>query len=74
MISKSIDKLEEKQYVERMRGKNDRRSYSLYLTASGEQVVQDYWPSLLAGEAERLQRLTMEEQKVFFEMIKRLTD
>ncbi len=74
VISKSIDKLEEKRYIERVRGKSDRRSFSLYLTESGERVAQEYWASFLAGEEERLQRLTGEEQKAFFEMLNKLMD
>lgn len=74
VISKSIDKLEEKQYIERVRGKSDRRSFSLYLTKSGGEVAQEYWASLLAGEEERLQRLTGDEQKAFFEMLNKLMD
>lgn len=62
VIGKNIDKLEEKQYVQRVRGKQDRRSFSLYLTEAGQQVVHNYWDVLMRGDAEQLQKLTEEEQ------------
>lgn len=72
VIGKNIDKLEEKQYVQRVRGKQDRRSFSLYLTEAGEQVVRDYWDVLMKGDAEQLKKLTTEEQQVLMELLDKM--
>ena len=65
VVTKTIDKLEEKGFVKRIRGEKDRRSFTLFLTDSGKQIVNDYWHILIDGEAELLGKLTEEEQKTY---------
>lgn len=65
VVTKTIDKLEEKGFVKRIRGEKDRRSFTLFLTDSGEKIVRDYWHILIDGEAELLGKLTAEEQKTY---------
>lgn len=72
VVTKTIDKLEEKGFVKRVRGKKDRRSFSLFLTDSGEKVVHDYWHILIDGEAELLGKLTEEEQKTYLTLTEKL--
>lgn len=74
VIGKVIDKLEEKQYVQRVRGKKDRRSFSLYLTETGEKVCHEYWDLLTKGETEIRKRLTPEEQQSFDAILDKLID
>lgn len=72
VVTKTIDKLEEIGFVQRVRGEKDRRSFSLFLTNSGKQIVNDYWHILIDGEAELLGKLTAEEQKMFLKFIDKL--
>ena len=72
VVTKTIDKLEEKGFVKRVRGEKDRRSFSLFLTDSGERVVNDYWHIIIDGEAELLGKLTEEEQKIYLTLTEKL--
>ena len=72
VVTKTIDKLEEKGFVKRVRGEKDRRSFTLFLTDSGKQIVNDYWHILIDGEAELLGKLTAEEQKMFLMLTDKL--
>lgn len=72
VVTKTIDKLEEKGFVKRIRGEKDRRSFTLFLTDSGEKIVRDYWHILIDGEAELLGKLTAEEQKTYLMLTDKL--
>ena len=72
VVTKTIDKLEEKGFVKRVRGEKDRRSFTLFLTDSGERIVSDYWHILIDGEAELLGKLTAQEQEMFLKLTDKL--
>lgn len=72
VTGQTIDKLEKKQYVKRVREEQDRRAYTLYLTDDGEKVVRDYWDTVLSGEGEVLQKLSAEEQASFRTLVDKL--
>lgn len=72
VVTKTIDKLEEKGLVKRVRGEKDRRSFTLFLTDSGERIVSDYWHILIDGEAELLGKLTAQEQEIFLKLTDKL--
>ncbi len=72
VITKVIDKLEERDYVRRERGSRDRRTYSLYLTENGERIIHQYWPRFIQDEQDLLNKLSPEEQKQFLSMLERL--
>lgn len=74
VITKVIDKLEERDYVRRERGSRDRRTYSLYLTEEGERIVNDYWPRFIQDEQDCLNKLTPKEQRQFLSMLERLME
>lgn len=74
VIGKIIDKLEKKELVRRIRGEKDRRSFKLYLTESGKNVVAKYWSIIAKIEEKRLQRLSKEDRDKFFEIINKLAD
>ena len=74
VIGKIIDKLESKEFVKRIRGEKDRRSFKLYLTESGSRVVSKYWNVIIKLEEKRLQRLSAEERKKFLEILNKLAD
>ena len=72
VITKVLDKLEEKNYVRRERNSRDRRSFSLFLTEEGERIINDYWPVFIQDEQDCLNKLSPEEQKLFVDMLERM--
>lgn len=74
VVTKTIDKLEEKLYVQRVRGQKDRRSFSLFLTETGKQIIREYWPVIVGGEAERLRRIPEEHRQLFLQLLDMLID
>lgn len=74
VITKFIDKLEKYQYVKRVQSPTDRRSYCLYMTPAGEEILGPYWKILTDSEKARLNRLTAEEQKQLMTYLARLMD
>ena len=74
VISKRIDKLEQKDLVKRVRSDNERRAFSLYVTESGNKIIQDYWQVFLKGESTVLEKLTEEEQMTLKRIFKKLME
>ena len=74
VISKRIDKLEQKDLVKRVRSDNERRAFSLYVTESGNKIIQDYWQVFLKGESTVLEKLTEEEQMTLKLIFKKLME
>lgn len=74
VIGKTIDKLEAKKLVKRIRGEKDRRSFRLYITETGKGVISKYWSVISKIEEKRLQKLNMEEQIKFVEMLEKISD
>lgn len=54
-ISRTLDTLSKKQYVERRNAKDDRRKFEIFLTAKGKKIVKKVEP-----EVEKLRDLTWE--------------
>lgn len=59
-----IDHLEGLGYVERTRNQNDRRSYSLLITAKGKDVLDSRWEFLIHTELEVLAPLSDQEKQL----------
>lgn len=74
VIGRNIDALEEMNYVRRVRGTKDRRSFSLFLTEEGEQVVRDNWYLIPQSEKARMDRLTKQEQQQLMQLLKKIID
>lgn len=72
VTGQTIDRLELKQYVRRVREAQDRRAYRLYLTDDGEKVIQDYWGTVMSGEKEILHKLSEEEETMFRTLLDKL--
>ncbi len=64
-----IDHLEGLGYVERTKNPNDRRSYSLLITAKGKDVLDSRWEFLTHTEAEVLAPLSEPEQQLLKEIL-----
>ncbi|RST59403.1 MarR family transcriptional regulator [Siminovitchia terrae] len=64
-----IDHLEGLGYVERTKNPNDRRSYSLLLTAKGKDVLDSRWEFLTHTESEILAPLSEPEKQLLKEIL-----
>ena len=64
-----IDHLEGLGYVERTRNPNDRRSYSLLITAKGKDVLDSRWEFLIHTELEVLSPLSDQEKQLLKELL-----
>lgn len=60
-LMQSIDRLEQHGYLQRVRQAGDRRSYSLQMTARGEEVLADIYAFLPLRDEDLLSDLTPEE-------------
>lgn len=65
VTGQTIDRLEGKAYVRRIRAPKDRRAYTLFLTPQGEKIVKGYWDRIMESEKQILKMLTKEEQDMF---------
>ena len=74
VICKLIDKLESKKLVRRERGKQDRRSFSLYLTDDGASAVEKYWSEVYRVEKKQIERLSEEEQQTLLKLLEKISD
>ena len=74
VIGKLIDKLESKKLVRRERGKQDRRSFSLYLTDAGASAVEKYWSEVYRVEKKQIEKLSEEEQQTFLNLLAKISD
>ena len=74
VICKLIDKLESKKLVRRERGKQDRRSFSLYLTDAGASAVEKYWSEVYRVEKKQIERLSEEEQQTLLKLLEKISD
>uniref|UniRef100_UPI003F693A83 MarR family winged helix-turn-helix transcriptional regulator n=1 Tax=Streptococcus pluranimalium TaxID=82348 RepID=UPI003F693A83 len=69
VIGHLVDKLEEKALVERRKGEKDRRSYQLYATKAGQEMVQTNWDGFFNhGKAV----LTENEEKTLLGLLDKL--
>ncbi|EET62898.1 transcriptional regulator, MarR family [Marvinbryantia formatexigens DSM 14469] len=74
VIVQTIDKLEEKNYVKRVRAKHDRRAYTLYLTEQGEEVIRKYWNVVTDAEKNLSADISEEELTVFRSVIEKMCE
>jgi len=68
-VSRIIDVLERKGYVERQRFENDRRRYKIYLTSKGSETAERALPIAVELREQGWKGLTEEQYDVFIEMI-----
>lgn len=63
VIVRTIDKLEKMDLVHRVRDEKDRRSFLLYATEDGENIIKKYWSIIIKRQEEAFCNLSEEEQK-----------
>jgi DNA-binding MarR family transcriptional regulator len=69
-----IERLEAKQYIERMPGTGDKRVKLLHLTKSGAALLRDILPSVDQAQARMLQPLKPADRKTLLALITQLVD
>ena len=57
-----VDNLEKRNLVKRKKDKNDRRLFTVYLTAHGENLIAELFPKLLPVLIKEINVLTAKEQ------------
>lgn len=72
VIVRTIDKLEKTNLVRRVRDERDRRSFLLYVTEDGEDIVSKYWDIIIKRQEEALCNLSVEEQKTLMELLSKM--
>lgn len=73
-ITQTIDKLEAKGYAKRVRSQEDRRVVFVELTAKGKKVVAANQQHVKQVGQEIMQKFTQEEQKLFLDFFKRMSE
>lgn len=73
VIGRHIDVLENKNFVERRRCSNDRRSYTLYLTDEGKKFVEDNETIIKDSEMNALKSLTDKEIDTLYKLMNKIT-
>jgi DNA-binding MarR family transcriptional regulator len=69
-----IERLEAKQYIERMPGTGDKRVKLLHLTKSGAALLRDILPSVDQAQARMLQPLKLADRKTLLALMTQLVD
>ncbi len=73
-VSRIIDILEKKDFVERQRFENDRRRYKIFLTKKGSEVVESCYPKILELRTSGWANLSEEDYVVFMRIINQITE
>ena len=73
-VSRIIDLLVKKEFVERQRFKNDRRRYKIFLTEEGREVVEECYPKILKLRESGWEKLSDEDYDTFMRIINQITE
>ncbi len=73
-LGEAIDRLLKRRLLLRKPAPQDRRSYALRLSASGEKFLDDFVPRLLRHEEEVAGNLSPKERKTLIELLGRLAE
>lgn len=73
-VSRIIDLLAKKGFVERQRFENDRRRYKIFLTEDGKEVVETCYPKILELRESGWQNLSNEDYNTFMRIINQITE
>lgn len=72
VIVRTINKLEKMELVRRIRDEKDHRSFLLYVTKDGEEIISRYWNIITKRQQEALANLSREEQQTLMELLHKL--
>lgn len=73
-VSRIIDLLEKKGFVERQRFENDRRRYKIFLTDAGKSVVEKVQPAVSSLRQQSWDNLSDEDYTQFIRVINQVFD
>ena len=73
-VSRIIDLLEKKGFVERQRFENDRRRYKIFLTDTGKSVVEKVQPAVSSLRQQSWDNLSDEDYTQFLRVINQVFD
>jgi len=73
-ISRTINRLVEKQLVIRKAPNSDRRKFKIYLTPKGKQLVEKLYPRILEVRKKSWGELTKEDFNHFVEILQKMQD
>jgi MarR family 2-MHQ and catechol resistance regulon transcriptional repressor len=71
-ITLVIDNLEKQGYVKRVRGKDDRRYFSVHLTKSGKKLMDKLFPKFLSATIDEMSVLKDEEHRELQRLSKKI--
>lgn len=71
-ITLVIDNLEKRGYVKRVRGKEDRRYFSVHLTKAGKKLMDKLFPKFLSAVTDEMSVLKDEEHKELQRLSKKI--
>lgn len=71
-ITTVVDNLEKRGLVSRKRDKDDRRYFTVTLTAEGEKLIRDIFPSHVSRIVQVMSKLSMAEQRTLGGLCKKL--
>ena len=74
VIVKSLDKFERLGWARRERGKEDRRSFNLYITESGKKIIGTYWKRLVKRQTDALSMLSADEKESLDALLNKILD
>lgn len=69
---RTLDKLEARELLQRVKNPEDRRSYLLHLTDKGQELFQRSRDMTAAWDAEQLSVLTEEEQRLLIKLLQKV--
>ena len=72
IVSRNIDVLEEKGFVIRKRGIEDRRSFAIHLTDLGHSVISTHKNLIKESEEEALSNLSKDEISIFYSLLNKI--
>ena len=73
-VSRIIDLLVKKGFVERQRFENDRRRYKIFLTGDGREAVEACYPKILELRESGWRNLSDEDYHIFIRIVNQITE
>ena len=73
-VSRTLDLIEQKGYIERRQSEGDRRAHSIFVTTAGEEMMRQLFPIMEAVNRESCEGLEPEEIDMLKTMLSRIRD
>lgn len=73
-VTRILTALEEKGFIRKSEGKDDRRSFRIHITTSGKELIREIEPLERAAMSAACDGMTPEEYRLFIRLLRRLID